>query len=309
MVKFGFDLKYSKQARRQKLRAKRGGKSALQGFLANIFLAAVKIISGVVGNSYALIADGVESILDVFSSIVVWTGLRIAATPPDKNHHYGHGKAEALAALVVSNALLIAAVGLAIQSVREILAPQHAPAPFTLVVLIAVVITKELLYRSVYQVGEEIDSTAVKSDAWHHRSDMLTSLAAFVGISISLVLGEGYESADDWCALIGCTVIAYNGSKLLRSAIAEIMDEVPSEEISDKIIAVSESIKGVERIETCRVRKSGVSYYVDLHIVVDGNKTVREGHAIAHVVKDEAMRIQPGIYDIMVHVEPAENGV
>src|SRR5512139_623910 len=194
------------------------------GMAVNIVLAIVKIVTGVVGNSYALVADGIESTTDIVSSLVVWTGLKISSLPPDEDHPYGHGKAESMAGIVVALALLAAAVFIAIQSLREIITPHHAPAWFTLLVLALVIGTKETLYRFVFRVGDELTSTAVKGDAWHHRSDAITSTAAFIGISIALIGGNGYESADDWAALLACGVIVFNGYRIFYSALGEIMD-------------------------------------------------------------------------------------
>lgn len=281
-----------------------GLRSTLRGVVSNVFLAIIKILSGLIGHSYALIADGMESLLDVFSSIVVWAGIKIAATPADEHHHYGHGKAESLAAMVVSIALLAAATGLAIQSIREINEPHHAPAPFTLGVLLLVIFIKELLFRYVSKVGTEIESSAVKADAWHHRTDAITSVAAFVGISIALVFGEGYEMADDWAALVACGIIAFNGYRLLRISIVDIMDEVPSPEVEANIVQIARDIEGVMEIETCRLRKSGFGYFIDMHIEVDENLSVRSGHEIAHNVKDTLIQKYPNIFDVMVHVEP-----
>ncbi|KAA3659297.1 MAG: cation transporter [Calditrichaeota bacterium] len=282
----------------------RGLRSTLKGVFANVFLAIIKILSGVVGHSYALIADGIESLLDVFSSIIVWTGIKIAAAPADEHHHYGHGKAESLAALVVSLALLAAAVGLAIESLREISEPHHAPAPFTLAVLIVVVVIKETLFRSVADVGDAIGSVAVKVDAWHHRSDAITSVAAFIGISVALLFGKGYEMADDVAALVACGIIAFNGIRLLRVSIADIMDEVPSLDLERKVVTLANGIPEVLGIETCRIRKSGFGYFIDLHIEVDESLTVQDGHEIAHTVKDSLIEEIPNILDVMVHVEP-----
>ncbi|MDZ7266812.1 MAG: cation diffusion facilitator family transporter [candidate division KSB1 bacterium] len=279
-------------------------RAVLTGVLVNASLAIVKIISGVVGNSYALIADGIESTLDIFSTTVVWGGLQIAARPPDANHPFGHGKAEPLAALVVALGLLGAALGLVIQSIREILTPHHAPAPFTLLVLLLVVASKELLFRFVLRVGEAINSTAVRSDAWHHRSDVLTSLAAFIGIAIALFGGPGYESADDWATLLACAVIGGNGVRLLRQAVREVMDTAPAPALAAKIREVSKSVPGVLAVEKCRVRKSGLTYQVDIHIVVDGEATVRHGHEIAHAVKHHLCAAGLDIFDVNVHVEP-----
>ena len=181
-----------------------GARIALLGMVINAALAIAKIVAGVLGNAYVLIADGIESTLDVAGSVVIWGGLKFAARPPDETHPYGHGKAEPVAAAIVAGGVIAAAIGLAIQSAREIVTPHHAPAPFTLVVLIAVVVVKELLYRSVIRLGRNVESTAVQTDAWHHRSDALTSLAAFVGITIALIGGAGWESADDWAALFAC---------------------------------------------------------------------------------------------------------
>ncbi len=281
-----------------------GLRSTLKGVVSNVFLAIIKILSGIIGHSYALIADGIESLLDVFSSIIVLAGIKIAATPADEHHHYGHGKAESLAAMVVSIALLAAAMGLAIQSVREINEPHHAPAPFTLVVLLLVILIKELLFRYVDEVGDEIESSAVKADAWHHRSDAITSVAAFIGISIALLFGKGYEMADDWAALVACGIIAFNGYRLLRISIVDIMDEVPSPEVEANILKIAGDIEGVMEIETCRLRKSGFGYFIDMHIEVDENLSVRAGHEIAHTVKDTLMSEYPNIFDVMVHVEP-----
>src|SRR5512143_2982060 len=193
-----------------------GIQSTLVGVLANVLLAAVKAIAGILGNSYALIADAIESASDVGSSLVVLGGIKIASLPADGDHPYGHGKAEPLAAMVVAVALCTAAVGIAIQSVREIITPHHAPAAFTLVVLVLVVVTKETMFRFVARRGREVQSTAMRTDAWHHRSDAITSAAAFVGISVALMGGKGYESADDYAALFASAIIGFNGFRLLR---------------------------------------------------------------------------------------------
>lgn len=284
--------------------AAKGIRATLVGLLVSALLASAKIVAGILGSSYALIADGVESVLDMFSSLVVWGGLKIASIPPDDDHPYGHGKAESLGALIVAVTLLVAAVGIAIQSGREILAPHHAPEPFTLVVLVVVVATKEVLFRVLVRTGEAIGSHALKTDAWHHRSDALTSAAAFIGISIALVAGEGYESADDWAALFACAVIAYNGVRLLRAGLDEVMDVAPPPQIEERIREISEGVPGVEKTEKCRVRKSGLALFAELHVMVDGELSVRRGHDLAHEVKDALLAGGIGLVDVSVHVEP-----
>lgn len=282
-----------------------GARVALAGMLVNVVLAAAKITAGLLGNSYVLIADGIESALDIAGSAVIWGGLKFAARPPDATHPYGHGKAEPIAAGVVAAGVIIAAIGLAIQSVREILTPHHAPAPFTLVVLVVVIVVKEFLFRSVIRLGKDVQSTAVQTDAWHHRSDAMTSAAAFVGISIALVGGESWQSADDWAALFACGIIAANGYRLLFPALHEMMDTAPRGEIIALIKRAASSVPGVLEVEKCLVRKMGFSFYVDLHVGVEGGISVRDGHHIAHQVKDAIKQTDSRIADVLVHVEPA----
>src|SRR4051812_7113856 len=225
-----------------------GARVALLGLLINIALASAKIIAGILGNAYVLIADGIESALDVGGSLVIWGGLKFAARPPDETHPYGHGKAEPMAAMIVACVVLAAAAGLAIESVREIRTPHHGPAPFTLAILIVVIVVKEILFRYVNRIGRDAESTAVQTDAWHHRSDALTSAAAFAGISIALIGGEGWQSADDWAALFACAVIAANGVRLLRPAFYEIMDTAPRGKIVELVREAAAKVPGVIEI-------------------------------------------------------------
>ena len=285
---------------------KTGQRFALQGILINATLALVKISAGVLGNAYALIADGVESILDIGSSLVIWSGLKFAAKPPDEEHPYGHGKAEPIAALIVSLFVLSTAAGLAVQSVREIHAPQQVPPKvFTLAILVGVVVVKEFLFRRVIQLGDDVGSTALKTEAWHHRSDAITSVAAFIGISIALIGGKGYEIADKIAALVACAVIAANGVLLLIPAFLEIMDTAPAGNVSRAIRETARSVPGVREIDKCYVRKMGLEYYVDIHVLVEGGLSVREGHDIAHNVKDRLREAHPAVRDVLVHIEPA----
>jgi cation diffusion facilitator family transporter len=295
------------QSHASKKNLQTGARIALFGVTINIFLAAAKILAGLFGHAYVLIADGIESSLDVGGSIVIWGGLTVAARPPDATHPYGHGKAEPIAALVVAVGVLAAALGLAIQSVREIFLPHHAPAPWTLVVLIVVVVVKECLYRYVIRFGQKMESTAVKTDAWHHRSDAITSIAAFVGISVALIGGEAWRSADDWAALFACAVIGANGYRLLRPALFEIMDTAPHGKFIKSIREVARSVPGVIEVEKCRARKMGLDFYIDLHVGVDGNMSVHEGHEIAHRVKSAIQQSDPRVADVLVHIEPAKN--
>lgn len=288
------------------LTPEKGLRSTMLGILANAVLAVIKGIVGVLGNSYALIADAIESTTDIASSLIVWGGLKISGIPPDIDHPYGHGKAEPLAATVVSLFLFAVAIAIAIQSAREIVTPRHAPAPFTLIVLVVVVITKESLFRFVFNVGKSIDSTAVKSDAWHHRSDAITSASAAIGISIAIVGGPGYESADDWAAMFASAVIAFNAYRILRPALNEVMDAAPTTEIQKELRETAGCVEGVLGLEKCRLRKMGLWYYVDLHVTVEGNITVREGHEIARNVRAKLLATHPKIADVLIHIEPSD---
>jgi len=273
--------------------------------IVNFIFATAKILGGFFGNAYVLIADGIESGMDVAGSFVIWGGLKVAARPPDATHPYGHGKAEPIAAIIVAVGVLAAAIGIAVQSMREIFLPHHAPAPYTLVILIVVIIVKETLFRYVNRIGRDVESTAVQTDAWHHRSDALTSAAAFIGISVALIGGKRWQSADDWAALFACAVIAANGIRLLRPAFYEIMDTAPRK-IVKSVCSVASSVPGVLEVEKCRARKMGLDFYVDLHARVDGNISVHEGHEIAHRVKRAIQQSDSRIADVLVHIEPAQ---
>jgi cation diffusion facilitator family transporter len=286
--------------------ANRGMKSAVLGIFANLGLGLIKCSAGLLGNSFALVADGLESITDVLSGLVVYFGLKIAVKPPDADHPYGHGKTEPIAAVVVSLALMAAALAIIYKGIGEITTPRGTPAPYTLVVLAGVLIIKELLFRHVASVGDSIGSIAVKSDAWHHRSDALTSAFAFVGISIALLGGPGWDAADGWAAIGAALVILYNAWKQLRPAMLELADIAPDPSVEARVRAIAGCVPGIMGLDKCFVRKMGFSFYVDLHIVVNGKMTVREGHLLSHKVEDEILRALPQVAEVLVHVEPEE---
>ena len=285
--------------------AKRGARLALVGAVINALLSVVKIIAGATGNSYVLIADGIESWLDIASSLVIWIGLRVAAKAPDATHPYGHGKAEPVAALIVCFITVGVATVLAWESLQKIITPHSSPKAYTLLVLVVVIVTKYLLSRVVSSLGRTTTSAAIQTDAWHHRSDAIVSSLAFVGISIGVVGGRGYETADDWAALIACGVIAYNGYRFFKTSIYEIMDTAPPSKIELEVRSVAWNVDDVLGVEKCRVRKMGMAYYVDIHVLVDRLATVEAGHRIAHHVKNAIRSSNRMIADVLVHVEPA----
>lgn len=270
----------------------------------NIFLAGVKGGAGFFGNSYALIADAIESTTDIFASILVLFGLKYANRPADKNHPYGHGRAETLITFVVVIFLVISATIIAVESIKHIQTPHEVPEPYTLIILGVIIAWKEFSYRLVIKKSKETHSTALKADAWHHRSDAITSIAAFIGISIALFFGKGYEAADDIAALLASGIIIYNSYLIFRPALGEIMDEHLYDDLIEEIRTVSQQVAGIAGTEKCFVRKAGMKYHVDLHAIVNGDLTVRQGHDIAHQLKDHLRKEIPHLGHVLIHIEP-----
>ena len=289
--------------------AVRSQRLALAGLLTNFILTVIKLVAGVLGNSYALIADAIESLADIVGSAVIWGGLRLSAKPASERHPYGYGKAESLAAAVVAMLVLAAGVGIAIEAVREIITPHHTPKPFTLLVLIAVVAAKEVLFRVVSRAAKSSGSAAVETDAWHHRADAITSAAAFIGISIA-VIGkhitgtDRFAPADDWAALFAACIIFYNASRLLVGPVRELLD-VQSQPTVDQARAIAAKVPGIINVEKVFSRKSGTGYWLDMHVWVDPAMTVERAHALAHDIKDAVRAANPRVIDVLIHVEPA----
>jgi len=279
-------------------------KATYFSMIGNTLLAIIKWIAGYFGNSYALIADAIESTTDIFSSFLVFLGIKYASKPADENHPYGHGRIEPLVTFLVVVFLVISATIIAYESIQNIQTPHELPKKFTLIVLGVIIIWKEISFRIVLSKSEKTKSSSLKADAWHHRSDAITSVAAFIGISIALIMGKGYESADDWAALFASGFILYNSYLILRPALGEIMDEHLYDEMVDHIRIVSQTVEGVIETEKCYVRKTGMKYYVDLHAVVKGEISVKDGHEISHRLKDTLQTMIPEIAQVLIHIEP-----
>ena len=272
----------------------------------NTALAIIKGLSGVFGNSYALIADAIESTTDIFASLLVLLGIKYANRPADKNHPYGHGRIEPLITFLVVGFLIVSAVVIAYKSIQNIRSPDALPKSWTLFVLGAIIIWKEISFRLVVRKSREIGSSSLRADAWHHRSDAITSIAAFIGISIALLFGEGFETADDWAALFAAGFILYNSYLIFRPALGEVMDEHFYDDLIDEIRKVSMTVEGVRETEKCFVRKAGMKYHVDLHAKVDSDISVKEGHHISHQLKDALQRELPQLGHVLIHIEPVE---
>ena len=288
-------------------RVAKGLKITIFGIVINFVLVIVKATAGILGNSYALVADAIESASDVFTSLIVLFGLKISLKPPDETHPYGHGKFEPLAGVVVSISLILAAIFIAIESVHHILVPHIAPEPFTLYVLVFTILVKQFLSKRAMSVGKDIQSTAVKADAWHHFSDSLTSGMAFIGISIALIMGPGFEAADDYAALLSSLIIAFNAFLILKPALLELIDTAPDQAIVDQVRQVASLVEGVLGTHKCYVRKLGFDYFVDLDVLCDPNLTIRDGHEIAHNVGDAIQKEIPLMTKVLVHVEPIDD--
>lgn len=281
-------------------------KTIYLSIFGNIGLATIKALAGFFGNSYALIADAIESTTDVFSSILILLGLKYAERPADDNHPYGHGRIEPLITFIVVALLVGAAIMIAIESIRNINTPHDLPKPWTLIILAIIIVWKETMFRIVLKKSKETNSSSLKADAWHHRSDAITSVMAFLGITIALVCGKGYETADDWAALLASGIILYNSYLIFRPALAEIMDEHQYDELIDQIRSESVKVDGIIDTEKCYIRKVGMNYHVDLHAIVDGNISVKNGHYVAHKLQDHLQANIPYLANVLIHIEPDE---
>lgn len=295
----------SASTRQSNLDLQTGARLALFGAGVNVVMAVTKLTAGIFGHSQALIADGVESSLDVVSSAILWSGLKYAARPADLDHPYGHGKAEPIAGVIVSLLILVAALMLAISSARGLWVPRPEPASFTLVLLVAIICIKETLYRSVRRIADRLGSVAIRADALHHRSDAITSVAALAGVSLAVFGGPKYAHADSLVALGSCGWIAYSGFRILIPALHDLLDAAPPSELASAVRQTALSVPGVSTVEQLRIRKMGLELYVDLHLEVNGLISVREGHQIAHQVKDSIRAAHGAVADVLVHVEPA----
>jgi cation diffusion facilitator family transporter len=281
-------------------------KATYFSIIGNTLLAIIKGLAGFFGNSYALTADAIESTTDIFASFLVLFGIKYSNRPADENHPYGHGRAEPLITFLVVGFLITSATIIAYESINNIGTPHELPKPWTLLVLGTIIIWKEYSFRLVMKRSLESNSSSLKADAWHHRSDAITSVAAFIGISIALFLGKGYESADDWAALFASGFIFYNSYLIFRPALGEIMDEHLNEDLITAIRKVAQQVDGIVNTEKCFIRKAGMKYHVELHAIVNSTITVKEGHTLAHTLKDTLREEIPELGHVLIHIEPTD---
>lgn len=290
-------------------RLHRGLRAIFLGIAVNLVLGIVKFLAGIFGSSHALIADATESFADIFNSLILWRGIAVAAAPPDEEHPYGHAKAEPLAAAFGAVMLIVAAIYITAKASVNIYEwtngfHREPPQWFTLVALAVVVLVKEGMFRFVVREGTDTDNSAVKTDAWHHRADAITSIAAAIGITIALVGGPKWVCADDAAAIFAAAIIGWSGWTLLRPALNDLMDRAANPEITERIRSLAAQTGGVANVEKCFVRKSGHLLFVEMHIEVDPQMTVLRSHEIAHAVKNKIRDTMPEVSDVLVHIEP-----
>jgi len=280
------------------------GFANLVGILANLALAALKITAGILGKSSAVLADGFHTLSDLISSGVVQVGLVVARRKPDREHPYGHGKAESIAAKLVSVILFLVGLGILLNGIR-LLFKREVVHPTFLAVWAAMIsiLVKELLYQYKIRKGRALSSSSLTADAWHHRSDALSSIVALIG-----VVGAQRYPAFDAAGAIGVSVIiiAVAVGIFLKTS-NELMDACADDEKFAGVREISEAVEGVLGVETLRIRKSGLHFFVDIHIEVDPAATVLEGHEIARAVRDAVRAEMSSIADVLVHVEPHGN--
>jgi cation diffusion facilitator family transporter len=276
------------------------------GLVINACLAVIKLMAGLLGNSYALVADAIESATDMLGSVVVISGLHIASREPDERYPFGYGRAESLAAAAVAAIMLGAAAGIAVEAIQEIRTPHHAPAWWTLLVLAMVIVVKALLAKRGMAASAITGSVIVAADAWHHRADAITSAAAFLGITMALLGGPGWEPADDWAALVAAAVIMVNGGLLLRTALRDLMDRAPESYILDVVTQAALDTPGVLAIEKLKIRKSGTALYVDIHVQADSALSLHRAHILSGMVKSAIRLRVPAALGVLIHMEPYE---
>ena len=290
-------------------RLQRSLRAIFLGIAVNVALGAAKFLAGIFGHSHALIADATESFADIFNALILWRGIAVAAAPADEEHPYGHSKAEPLAAAFGATMLLAAAVWITVKGCVNIYEwangiPREQPQWFTLVALGVVVLVKEGMFRFVVKEGSDVDNAAVKTDAWHHRADAITSLGAAIGITIALIGGAKWVCADDAAAIFAALIVGWSGWLLMKPALSELMDKAPDPEVIEQIRRLAADTEGVANVEKCFVRKAGHLLFVEMHVEVDPQMTVLRSHEIAHHVKDKIREAMPAVSDVLVHIEP-----
>lgn len=280
-------------------------RAALLGLVVNVLLAIIKLIGGIFGQSFALIADAVNSLGDVVATVIVLVALRVAQAPADDEHPYGHTRAEGIAASNVAVLIIVSALVVGWEAITRLGEPAHAPRLWTLGIAGANVVIKEALYQYKIRVGRRNNSTAIIANAWDHRADAFCSLAVLAGLTIVAIGGRDYRWADEAASLVVVAAIIWSGSTLFLKAAHELMDVQADPEFVEQLRQAARGVAGVADVEKLWVRKSGLEYFADIHIEVAPHMSVAQGHDIGHAVKDHLVHTFPTLRDVMVHLEPS----
>lgn len=279
-------------------------RAAWLGLGVNLSLGVMKIIAGSVAHSYALLSDAVNSLGDVVTTVVVLIALRLAQQPPDDEHPYGHTRAEAIAASNVALLIIISALALAWRTLDRPVGQAVIPPGWALVLAAVNVIIKEALYRYKLRVGTRTGSAAIIANAWDHRSDALCSFAVLVGLFLTRIGGQYGIWADTAASLLVIAVVVANGIVVFRRSVHELLDPQAGDDFVREIRGAAITMPGVLGVEKLWVRKSGLEFFADIHLEVDPEITVAEGHRIGHAVRDRLIEKFPPLRDVLVHLEP-----
>ena len=275
------------------------------GISINLILTLAKFYIGITGHSTALVADGFNSLSDIFAGFVVYLSFKISSKPEDKEHPYGHAKAEMIATFVVALILFLFGFSIIVWSSLKLYFHQYAkPALDTLIVALSTVIIKEILYKWTLRWGKLLKSSGLVATAYDHRSDVFASIAVVIGILFAI---KGYFYMDPIAGIVVSFFIFRLAVKLIKESIGNLMDESPPAFVIDKIKAVITGVKGVERITSIKVRRSGPYLYVDVEIEINPNMTVKMSHDIAENVKERLIISNPYINEVMVHINPYDS--
>jgi cation diffusion facilitator family transporter len=282
-----------------------GQRVALAGMIVSGALAAIKITAGLMGHSTAVVADGLESVGDVFASGIVLLGLTLAAKPADWDHPYGHGRIETVTGLFVGFTLAMTGLAISANALRKIGAATPPPATFVIWPLIGSAVAKSLLSGVKFHYGKKIRSAALVADAWNDSVDILSALAALVAVSFSILAPPRFLSADHWGAFAVGLIVIFTGLRVTRDTTLQLMDTMPDRESMAHVRDAALTVPGVRGVEKCYARKTGLQYHVDLHLEVDPEITVRQSHEIATEVRIVIKETLPWVADVLIHVEPA----
>jgi len=283
-------------------------RAAVWGVGLSVGLGVLKLAGGVFGHSSALVSDAVHSFGDALTSIAVWGSLLWAQRPADREHPYGHTRAEAVAGSNVALLLVLSGLGIGWEAATTLGEPSAAPEWYTLAIAALSIVVKEALFRYESRVAHATGSGAVRAAAWDHRLDAVGSLAVLVGLAVSFWGGPAWRAADKVAALAVAVVVLWAGGSLFWGSVQELMDRQAGPEVLDEVRREAEAVSGVLGVEKLFVRKTGLEYLVDIHVEVDPELSVREGHGVGHAVKDRLMKRLVTIKDVLVHIEPAPGG-